>query len=84
MRDRPTAARPWHERELPLAQEVGRQDLVAFAQSGLAQVLEKEGRYSQALSLAQSALEIQERLRDRDLDWTRQLVERLQYKAGME
>ena len=61
---------------------MGRQDQVAFAQSGLAQVLEAEGRYAEALSLAQSALEIRERLRDRDLDWTRGLVERLRGKAG--
>ncbi|MEA5626947.1 tetratricopeptide repeat protein [Nostoc sp. UHCC 0251] len=83
-RDRPSEARPWYERELALAQEVGRQDLVADAKAGLAQVLEKEGRYAEALLLAQSALDIQERLRDQGLDWTRQLVERLRRKAEME
>ena len=80
--DRPTEARLWYERELTLAKEVGRQDLVAHAQSGLARVLEAEGRYAEALSLAQSALEIREQLRDQNLDWTRQLVERLRRKAG--
>lgn len=83
-RDRPTEARSWYERELPLAQEVGRQTSVAAAQSGLAQVLEKEGRYAEALPLAQAALEIRERLRDKSLDFSRQLVERLRRKAGME
>ncbi|MEH2455110.1 tetratricopeptide repeat protein [Nostoc sp.] len=83
-RDRPREARPWYERELALAQEVGRQDRVADAQSGLAKVLEEEGHYAEALPLALAALEIQERLRDQNLDWTRRLVERLRRKAGME
>ncbi|MEH2255967.1 tetratricopeptide repeat protein [Nostoc sp.] len=82
--DRPSEVRPWYERELALAQEVGRQDLVADAQSSLAQVLEEEGRYTEALPLALAALEIQERLRDQSLDWTRQLVERLRHKVKME
>ncbi|TFI52508.1 tetratricopeptide repeat protein [Mastigocladus laminosus UU774] len=80
-RNRPTEAHPWYERELALAQEVGRQDLVADAQEGLAEVLEKEGRYAEALELAQKALEIRERLRDRDLEFSRGLVERLRGKA---
>ncbi|MBE8990221.1 tetratricopeptide repeat protein [Nostoc sp. LEGE 12450] len=83
-RDRPSEACPWCERELVLAQEVGRQDLVADAQAGLAQVMEKEERYTEALSLAQSALDIRERLRDQGLDFSRRLVERLRSKAEME
>ncbi len=83
-RDRPSEARPWYERELALAQEVGRQDLVASAQVGLARVLEKEGRYADALPLAQAALDIQEHLRDQGLDFSRRLVERLRRKAGIE
>ncbi|MBN3940401.1 tetratricopeptide repeat protein [Nostoc sp. NMS9] len=83
-RNHPSEARPWYKRELALAQEVGRQDLVANAQAGLARVLEKEGRYPEALPLALAALEIQERLRDQNLDFSRQLVERLRRKAGME
>ncbi|RCJ23867.1 NB-ARC domain-containing protein [Nostoc minutum NIES-26] len=83
-RNRPMAARPWFERELTLAQEVGRQDQVADAQTGLARVLEEEGRYVEALLLALAALEIQERLRDQNLDFSRRLVERLRRKAGME
>ena len=63
---------------------MGRQDLVASAQSGLAQVLEKEGYYVEALALALAALEIRERLRHKSLDWTRQLVERLRRKVDME
>jgi tetratricopeptide (TPR) repeat protein len=80
-RNRPTEARPWYERQLALAQEVGRQELVALAQSGLAQVLEKEGRYAEALDLAQAALEIRERLRDKTLEFSRRLVERLRGKS---
>ncbi len=79
-RNRPTEARPWYERELALGQEVGRQDLVTEAQSGLARVLEEEGRYAEALDLALAALEIRERLRDKELEWTRGLVERLRGK----
>ncbi|MEH1831830.1 MAG: tetratricopeptide repeat protein [Nostoc sp.] len=83
-RDHPSEARLWYERELALAQKVGRQSLVASAKAGLARVLEEEERYTEALPLAQSALEIRERLRDKRLDWTHQLVERLRRKAGME
>ena len=83
-RDRPAEARPWYERELALSQEVGRQDLVADAKEGLAEVLEREGHYAKALPLALAALEIRERLRDQTLDFSRQLVERLRRKGGME
>jgi len=81
-RDRPSEARTWYERGLALAQEVGRQDSVATAQAGLALVLEKEGHYPEALLLAKAALEIYDRLRDSNLEGTRQLVERLRGKAG--
>ncbi|MEH2191894.1 MAG: tetratricopeptide repeat protein [Nostoc sp.] len=83
-RDRPTEARSWYKRELDLAQQVGRQDLVATAQCGLARVLEEEGHYAEALPLALAGLEIQERLRDQSLDFSRQLVERLRRKAKIE
>jgi tetratricopeptide (TPR) repeat protein len=81
-RDRPPEARPWFERSLTLAQEVGRQDLVADAQSGLAQVLEAEGHYAEALEQAQQALQIQERLRDGNVAVSRAQVERLQRRVG--
>ncbi|MDJ0617874.1 MAG: tetratricopeptide repeat protein [Calothrix sp. MO_192.B10] len=81
-RDRPQEARLWYERELTLAQEVGRQDKVAYAQAGLAQVLEAEGRYSEALELAQQALQIRERLRDGNVAYSRGLVERLQQRVS--
>ncbi len=77
-RDCPKDARPWFERELSLAQEVSRQDLVASAKSGLAQVLEAERRYGEALAIAQQAFQIWERLGDRSLDFSRIQVERLQ------
>ena len=79
-RDRPRDARPWCERQLALAQEVGRQDLVADAQAGLAQVLEAEGRYAEALDLAQRAFQIRERLGDQNVGFSRSLVARLQSK----
>jgi len=81
-RDRPSEARTWYERGFALAQEVGLQDSVADAQAGLARVLEEEGHYPEALLLAQAALEIRECLRHSNLEWTRQLVERLRGKAG--
>jgi len=77
-RDRPQVARPWFERELALAQAVGRQDEIARAQSGLAEVLEAEGRHAAALPLAQQALQIRQRLRDRSLAFSQQQVARLQ------
>lgn len=81
-RDRPQEARPWFERKLSLAQEVGRQDQIANTQSGLAQVLEAEGRYREALALAQQALQIRERLGDRNLAFSRSQVERLQQRVS--
>ncbi|QHG17482.1 tetratricopeptide repeat protein [Nostoc sp. ATCC 53789] len=83
-RNRPTEARTWYERQLTLAQEIGQQSLVADAQEGLAQVLKEEGRYTEALPLALTALEIRERLRDKNLDFSRQLVEWLRRKTGIE
>ena len=82
-RQRPQAARPWFERELALAQEIGRQDQIASAQSGLAQVLEAEGRDAEALALAQQALQIRQRLQDRDLAFSQQLVARLQQRLAL-
>ena len=70
-------ARNWYEQELPLAREVGRVDLIAHVQYGLARVWEAEGRADLALPLAQEALKIQERLQDKDLAEARELVERL-------
>ncbi|QMS88638.1 tetratricopeptide repeat protein [Nostoc edaphicum CCNP1411] len=83
-RNRPTEARTWYERQLTLAQEIGQQSLVADAQEGLARVLKEEGRYTEALPLALTALEIRERLRDKNLDFSRQLVEWLRRKTGIE
>jgi hypothetical protein len=45
--------------------------------------LESEGRYAEALAQAQAALQIHERLGDRRLAWTRDLVARLRPKAGV-
>jgi hypothetical protein len=53
--NRPTEARFWYEHQLALTQEVERQDLLASTQYELAQVLEAEGRYAEALDLAQAA-----------------------------
>jgi len=70
-------ARQWFEQALPLAREVGRIDLIADVQAGLARVWEKEGRPDLALPLAQEALAIYERLQHGDLAATRELVQRL-------
>lgn len=80
-RERWAEARDWAEKSLPLAREIGRQDLIATAHTRLAQVHEEEGRPDLALALAQEALVIRERLRDRDLEWTREFVERLREKV---
>ncbi len=80
VRNRFDDARSWYELQFTLARKAGRQDLAARAQSGLARVLEKEGRYKEALSLAQESLQTRERLRHRDLDGTRELVARLREK----
>ncbi len=76
-RTRIVDARKWYELEMNLAQEAGRQDLVAQAQSGLARVLEKEGKYTEALPLAEQALQTRERLRHHGRMGTRELVMRL-------
>jgi len=70
-------ARQWFEQGLALAQEVGYVKSIAQAQYGLARVWEAEGRPDLALPLAQEALAIYERLQDRDLTVTRELVRRL-------
>jgi tetratricopeptide (TPR) repeat protein len=81
-RNPPGEARPWFERGLALSRTVGRQDEIANAQSGLAQVLEFEHEYVEALRYAEQALLIYERLRDQNLESTRHLVARLREKAG--
>jgi len=81
-RSRPSQARTWYERGLNLAFAIGRHDLVAYAQYGLARVLEGEWRYDEALDLAEQALELQERLQDRDREAIRQLVVRLRRRVG--
>lgn len=70
-------AREWVEKELSLAREIGRQELIAFAQYHLALSYVDEGRPDLALPLAQKALAIDKRLNHRRLPWTQELVERL-------
>jgi tetratricopeptide (TPR) repeat protein len=72
------------EKALQVAREVGRQDLVASNLKTLARVHEDEGRPDLALPLAQEALSIQERLRNKSLPETRELVKRLTKKVGHE
>ena len=81
-RSRPAEARPLFDRAMALDREVGREDLVASDLWGLARVLEEEGRPREALPLAEDSLRIRERLRQRDIDESRQLVVRLREKAG--
>jgi len=73
-------ARQRFGQELALAKEVGRVELVAQAQQGLARVWEAEGRADRALPLAQEALAIFERLQHMDLTEARELLERLRGK----
>jgi tetratricopeptide (TPR) repeat protein len=73
-------AHQWFEQELALAHEVGRIDLTAQAQCGLARAWEAEGRADLALPLAQEALAVYERLQDKDLAEAPELVERLRGK----
>jgi tetratricopeptide (TPR) repeat protein len=80
-RDRLQEARTWLDRSLTLAREVGRKDLVADAQSHLVEVLEKEKRYSEALELARKSLQIRERLRHQNLEFSRSQVARLQQRV---
>lgn len=70
-------ARQWFGQELALAKEVGRVELAAQAQQGLAHVWEAEGRADLALPLAQEALKIYERLQHRGLAAARELMERI-------
>ncbi len=77
------AARDLFERELALAQNVGRQTLIAHAKWGIARVHEEEGRLDLALPLAQEALAIRARLQDKSLTETRDLVKRLM-KVGLD
>ena len=82
-RERWTEAGEWYEKALPLARELGRQDLIASYLDGLARVHEAEGQPDIALSLAQDALTIYERLRHGDEAETRKLVERLKKKSAV-
>jgi hypothetical protein len=70
----------WYQQALGLALEVGRQDLIARVQAGMARVLEKLDHYEEALSFAEQSLQIRERLQYHRLEETRQLVQRLRGK----
>jgi len=79
-RKRWAEAREWFEKELPLAREIGRQDFIADAQSGLAIVHEAEGQVDLAWPLAQQALAIFLKLRSVELPKMIEMVERLKKK----
>ncbi|HEY0378914.1 MAG TPA: tetratricopeptide repeat protein [Pyrinomonadaceae bacterium] len=81
-RSRWTESSEWHEKGLQLAREIGRQDLIADSLAGLALVREAEARPDLALTLAQEALMIYERLRHEAIARTRRLVERLRKKVA--
>jgi hypothetical protein len=83
-RERWAEARCWFEKLLPTAREIGRQDLIANGYFGLACVLEADGRHEQALSFALNAHAIQDRLQDRNLASTHNLIERLKKKLEEE
>jgi tetratricopeptide (TPR) repeat protein len=81
-REQWVTARKWFEQELGLVREIGRVNLIAEAQYGLARAHEAEGRADLALPLAQEALAIYERVRHQNLAETKELVERLRKKVG--
>ncbi|MEK6299080.1 MAG: tetratricopeptide repeat protein [Acidobacteriota bacterium] len=75
-------ARECCEKALTLARDIGMQPVIASAQDGLARVHEAEGHLDLALPLAQQALAFCERVRNKDLSETRELVERLRNKVA--
>jgi tetratricopeptide (TPR) repeat protein len=76
-RRRWSEARDWFEALLPIAIEVGRPDLIAHGQYGLARVHGALGHGDSALALAQDALTIYEQLQSSNLGKAREFVERL-------
>lgn len=72
------------EQALAIAKELGRIELQAQAQYGLARVHEAEEHPDLALPLAQEALKIFERLRISDVAKVRELMERLEKKMKVE
>lgn len=70
-------AHEWFEQELALARELGRVDLIASAQCGLARMHKGEGREDLAIPLAKEALSIYERLQHRRLSEVRKLLENI-------
>jgi uncharacterized protein HemY len=76
-RKRWSEARRVFELAMPIAKEVGRVELIARIQYGLARVHEAEGHTDLALPLAKEALAIYERLQHMKLREARALVERL-------
>lgn len=81
-RNRWVEARGWLEKELLLAREIGRLDLIADALHGLARVHETESRIDLAWPIANEALTIALKLRIGTLPMTHALVERLKKKMG--
>jgi tetratricopeptide (TPR) repeat protein len=75
-------ARHWYELQLDITRQLEKPDLIAQAQIGLARVLEKGGRYKDALPLAEEALRTRIALRHQGLEGTRELVARLRAKVG--
>ncbi len=65
-----------------MARQVRRDEVIAATFYGLAQIDEQEGNIKRALVQAEEALTIYERLRDRALNATRELVARLRGKLG--
>jgi tetratricopeptide (TPR) repeat protein len=76
-RNRLSEARKWFEHAMPMSIEVGRVEVIARIQYGLAYVQEAEGHADLALPLAQEALKIYERLQHGDLAKVQKLVEKL-------
>lgn len=71
-------ARVWLAQAMPLAQLIGRQDLIGNNKYHLAQVCEAEGKRKEALNLAQEAVAILGRLRHQNLAAAQAFLARLQ------
>jgi tetratricopeptide (TPR) repeat protein len=70
-------ARKWFKYAMPMAKEIGRVEVLARIQYGLALVHEAEGHADLALPLAQEALKIYEKMQRGNLAEIQKLVEKL-------
>jgi tetratricopeptide (TPR) repeat protein len=73
-----------YKQAIPLAQKVGRIDLIARGKCGLAFVWEAKGREDKALPLAKDGLELYQRLQHPNIQQAKDLVARMEKKIKSE